>query len=1083
MTRGWRIRGQLLALALLPALLVAVPLVVLLTDARIAQLEEAAAEQLHAQAETLAYASEYALFSGDTSGLSTRGLLANLERAEEFEFGMLRDLDGRILISWGDPALRAFPAEPLPVHEQWVSLSARPSRVFHHPVLRGDRAADHPLQLSSPGAEAEAEADEVIGWISLQQSLLPLQRETAAIVRNSILITLAGVVFGGLLALRLSGRLSRRILDLANAVLELGRGELGARARVQGKGELGVLEQGVNRMAAALEQSHQQLEQEVARATADLRGSLRTLAQQETRYRELVQNAGSIIVQFDLAGTITFWNEFAEQFFGHPQEAVLGQPIESLLVQENPGFRALLDAAGPRESSLLGAHRTVEGRTVFVNWALQVNFDRQQRRTGVIAIGNDVTEQHRVYRAIGMLSEAGTEGRDPLADIARALQTGLGCRWCGIYGEPEGGDPQRLLVALDGAHPAPAELLAPALPLLERLLATGSREIRAFEVALPAAGTAPGAAATAHLRAAVALGNDGAPLGCIFGADDHPGAKGAPGDQLLRLIARRLGLELQRLRDHQLLTRARDGALAATAAKSRFLANVSHEIRTPMNGIIGFSRLLQREPLPPRQQGQVGLILQSAQSLLAVINDILDFSKIEAGKLRVNAAPVQLVELVEGLLAVLAVQAQQKGIELCHRLADELPSEVLTDGQRLQQVLTNLLGNAIKFSERGTVQLELAPERDAEGEWLRFGVTDQGIGIAADAAAGLFEPFSQVESSLSREHAGTGLGLAISRQLVELLGGSIGVDSTPGRGSRFWFRVPLRRGAASRPLRDAVGSLLAGQRVLLLEQDPTTRAASTRLLEQAGGQVETAADATELAAQSARPGYERALLVIGLGAGNPAGSACDELLPLLRPQPGQQVLLLTQVSSDALPSGRCSGCLNWCVNKPLLFATLRQPSPGRDPGRQAAATAAPLDDALQVDAIAPNIAGRWRGRRVLVADDSQVNRVLVATLLREAGIDVVQAADGDEAVESATSAPPDLVLMDLQMPRRNGIEATAELRRRLGRRCPPVVALTAHVPLGAAAELGDVDDRLLKPLDEEALWQLLERWLPPLAGP
>jgi two-component system sensor histidine kinase BarA len=711
-------------------------------------------------------------------------------------------------------------------------------------------------------------------------------------------------------------------------------------------------------------------------------------------------------------------------------------------------------------------HTTRDGRVVYVNWSVRLLEDASGARAGLIGIGIDVTENQRTVRAIGLLAQAGTRSSEVFTDIARVLLTGLDCAWAGIVesGDREGAAPH-LLALLDRRGSRLADDAGDLAQALAAVTADGHPVTVSHDLARlhPRLAQLPGGMVESLFAEPLRDRNDRV-IGCVFAAHVQALQPTAAGLNLLQLVARRLVLELQRMNDELLLTRARDTALAATEAKSRFLANVSHEIRTPMNGIIGFSRLLMREQLSGRQHGQVEMIQQSAQSLLTIINDILDLSKIEAGKLTVTHEPFELVDTLEELIAVFAVQAHQKGLELCHELDGSLPLTVMGDSQRLTQILTNLLGNAVKFTDQGVISLRAHRTGDGDAPRLLLEVVDSGIGIAAEARERLFRAFSQVDSTAARRHSGTGLGLAISKQLVELLGGSIGVASTPGQGSRFWVDLPLEA-VGQACVSDRAGVLLDGLDVVLYEHEPVSRAAAASLLGLSGARVRAVADSDGLTAALAEP---TDLVVVGQPVDEEASRLCLQRLPALRADFAGPVLVLTCDSINPVDAERCRGCSEWCRPKPLLLKTLELGHSRRFGG----------PDTVTQET-------RWlAGRRLVVADDNAVNRALIVTLLTQQGATVIEAGDGAEAV-AAISDGCDLVFMDLQMPGMSGLEAAARLREQLGPACPPLIALTASAMAGERQRSLDagLHDHLTKPLDEEKLLRVLRTWLggvPPL---
>ncbi len=478
--------------------------------------------------------------------------------------------------------------------------------------------------------------------------------------------------------------------------------------------------------------------------------------------------------------------------------------------------------------------------------------------------------------------------------------------------------------------------------------------------------------------------------------------------------------------------RAAHSADQANQAKSDFLATMSHEIRTPMNGILVMAELLAAGELPDRARRQAEVIARSGTSLLAIINDILDISKIEAGKLEVEALEIDPEEAVDSVLQLFGDRARSKTLDLCGSIATPPGLTVQADPVRLGQVLANLVNNALKFTEAGGVTVALT--REGEG-WLRFAVSDTGIGIPADKLGTIFESFSQADQSTTRTHGGTGLGLAIARQLVDAMGGTLRVESVVGTGSCFSFALPIMTepapAAARVPTGRTAGVLLSrGQTGAMLAQE----------LERAGYAV--CSDAAVLAQESAR--FDLVL-------------ASPDKLPACRCRSGTVVVVAgPSEDADALIRAGAAEVLTWPVQRrdlSVLLAALQDGQPLRR--ARTAGTASP--ESLQ-----------FPGLRVLVADDSEVNREVADAALRRFGIAARFVEDGLQAVAAAEREGFDLILMDGSMPGLDGFEATRAIRAReaeTGRMRVPIVALTAHV-VGTAADAwreADMDDVVHKP--------------------
>jgi CheY-like chemotaxis protein/nitrogen-specific signal transduction histidine kinase len=532
----------------------------------------------------------------------------------------------------------------------------------------------------------------------------------------------------------------------------------------------------------------------------------------------------------------------------------------------------------------------------------------------------------------------------------------------------------------------------------------------------------------------------------------------------------------ERKRYEQELAAARDAALQTAELKAQFLANMSHEIRTPMNGVMGMTDLLLETDLTLEQADYAATIKSSAEALLTIINDILDLSKIEAKKVTIESAPFSLARVVETVADLLSKPCADKGLELVTDVADELAPAVMGDVVRVRQVLTNLLGNAVKFTDAGeiVVRARLVEEKDGKPARVRLEVQDTGIGIPADRLGSVFESFEQADGSTTRKYGGTGLGLTICRHLAELMGGGIGVESEVGKGSLFWFEFPYVEAVGAAMESTGAGGELDGVRVVIADESETVCDLLSRYLRAWGCRPERAASLGE-AARISYGAEARCAVLVDSGLASRAEESQRRAMADLAVNPNVSVILMCPVGAKASEEEKVAVGAKVLLTKPVRVSSLLDAlmqTLGRPERREK----------VEAEKKAADF-GAEGEVRVLLVEDNAVNRKLATKMLERLGCLIETAENGKQALELSEYGHYHIILMDVQMPEMDGLTATHWIRERervTGKHIP-IIALTAHAMAGDREKclLAGMDDYITKPVKQDDLAEKIEKWTRP----
>lgn len=815
------------------------------------------------------------------------------------------------------------------------------------------------------------------------------------------------------------------------------------------------------------------------------------LRESEERYRDLFENANDIIYTHDLNGNYTSMNKACEKIVGYTCEEALKMNVAQVIAPEylDEAIRRISQkTTEPTPSAYTLQIIAKDGHRVMLEVNSRVIYE-EGRPIGLQGMARDVTERTRAEMERQIITEivqgvVTTSNLDELLRLTHnAIRKLLYAENCFVTLYDSNSNLMHFEFWADKFDPIPepcevgTNFSSYVLRTSQPILLTEETKKRLYEQDLV---KLSGTDSASWLG--VPLRTPSGTIGVLAVQHYEEAAAYTQRDlEFLSSVGDQIAMAIERKRSERELEKARDAALESARLKSEFLANMSHEIRTPMNGVVGMTGILLDSELDDDQREVAETIRSSGDALLTIINDILDFSKIEAGKLEFEVVDFDLRNAVEEIVELLADRAREKRLEFGSLIYQDVPTGLRGDPGRLRQVLTNLVGNALKFTEQGEVIVRGEKESETEiSVTIRFSVSDTGIGITEAQRSRLFQPFTQADGSTTRRYGGTGLGLSISKQLVEMMGGEMGVVSTPGEGSTFWFTVTLeKQPAGSEPI-PSLGLNIENFRVLMVDDNATNRKILSHQLSSWGmihAEAESGLQALDLLRAAAANGKHYHIAILDLLMPGIDGFELARRIKSETDLQGISLVLLTSAGGRGAGPTEVDSGISSYLTKPvrqsqlldcLMKAVSASNSPASNPGK-------PLVSKGSANDVKP-----LSDKLILLAEDNIVNQKVAIRQLQKLGFRADAVANGLEAIEALSRIAYDLVLMDCQMPEMDGYEATAEIRRLEGtKKRTPIVAMTAHALNGDREKsiTSGMDDHITKPVKPDELQRVLEKFL------